>query len=289
MRLSSRLTFVLLAAAAAAGCDRPEPPSAEDTVARAEPQALAAPPAWTGEWSSGFGPILIVPSDADSTAILAYPESMPDAGSGIPVHLLSAGGDPMVRDVILSRLDSLECGGAPVVRLSAGAPGTWSVGLQASAQLLRGDSLETLPRGDSTRIVANLARLASTIGADQDTRFTGLPFTVVRARRYTIGNARLVAAHLVRRLPQEDSPLEEHTFLIGERLLATNEHALRFSDRSEGTEETAEHFEILAAVHRDGITMLLIARDNASGGRYEILERSATGTWRVRWARPLSC
>jgi len=274
--------------AAAVACDRPEPPPAGDTVARAEPQASPAPPAWTGSWAPEFGPILLVPSDADSTAILAYPESLPDGGTG-PVNLMSAGGDAVARDVTLSRLDSLECGGAPVVRLSAGTLGTWSVGMRASAQLLRGDSLETLPRADSTRLVASLARLASTIGADQDTRFTGLPFSVVRARRYTIGNARLVAAHLVRRLPQEDSPLEEHTFLIGERSLATSDHALRFSERSEGTEETAEHFEILAAAHRDGITMLLIARDNAAGGRFEILERSTGGTWRVRWARPLSC
>ena len=56
----------------------------------------------------------------------------------------------------------------------------------------------------------------------------------------------VVAAHLVRKLPQEASPLEEHTFVIAERPLSSDSLLLRYQQRSEGTEETAEHFEIIA-------------------------------------------
>ncbi len=235
-----------------------------------------------------MGSILVVPSDTDNTAILIYPDMLSDS-SPATIDLITAGGEVARSAVTIAGLDSLECGGAPVLRLTAGAFGTWAVGVKRAQGVLRGDSLESLTRADSSRLVTQLARLASAIGADDESRFTGLPFSVARARRYTIGNARIVAAHLVRRLPQEASPLEQHTFIIAERSLSSDSLALRYHVRSEGTEETAEHFEMLAGIGRGAVALLLIARDNTAGTRYEILERSPVGTWRVRWARPLSC
>jgi hypothetical protein len=272
---------------AIASCDREAPPPDVDTAARAEPQAVDAPPAWIGSWADELGSILVVPSDTDNTAILVYPDVI-DAGSP-SLDLLTAGGEVAAAAVTVAGVDSLECGGAPVVRLSTGAFGTWAIGVRAAQGILRGDSLESLVRADSSRLVAQLARLASTIAANEESRFTGLPFSVARARRYTVGNARIVAAHLVRRLPQEASPLEQHTFVIAERAVSSDSLVLRYSERSEGTEETAEHFEILGALDRSAGTLLLIARDNTVGTRYEILERASNGTWRVRWSRPLSC
>jgi hypothetical protein len=272
---------------AIASCERAAPTPDADTAARAEPQATTAAPAWSGAWAAELGSILVVPSDTDNTAILVYPDTI-DAGSS-SLDLLTAGGEVAAAAVTIAGVDSLECGGAPVVRLSAGAFGTWAIGVRAAQGILRGDSLESLVRADSSRLVAQLARLASTIAANEESRFSGLPFSVARARRYTVGSARIVAAHLVRRLPQEASPLEQHTFVIAERALSSDSLALRYSERSEGSEETAEHFEILGAVGRSAGTLLLIARDNTMGTRYEILERATNGTWRVRWSRPLSC
>lgn len=290
MPVRPRAVFVLAIAVTALGCERADPrPPVVDTPAQAQAQPEAdAPPAWTGEWASGFGDILLVPSDTDNTAILVYPEAIAEAAAAGPVDLISAGGEVSARGVAITGLDSLECGGAPVVRLSSATFGTWSIGVRATRGLLRGDSIEALPRRDSAQLVMRLARMASGIEADEATRFTGLPFSVVRARAWTIGQTRIVAAHLARKLPQEASPLEEHTFVIAERTVSSDSLALRYSQRSEGTEETAEHFEVLSAVSGP-TTLLLVARDNTTGTRYEILERSPAGVWRVRWARPLSC
>ncbi len=285
---ASRAILVALAAVLCAACDRETPVPVTDTAAGAQPQAVATPPAWSGEWSPEFGAILVVPSDTDHTAILVYPDAIPETGHSA-IDLLTAGGDVATAAVAITGLDSLECGGAPVVRLSSGAFGTWAIGVDAPRGVLRGDSVEALSRADSGRLVTQLARLASTIAPNEESRFNGLPFTVARARRYTAGGTRIVAAHLVRRLPQEASPLEQHTFVIGERALSADSLVWRYHQRSEGTEETSDHFEILAALGTGTATLLLIARDNTTGTRYEILERSPGGTWRVRWARALNC
>jgi hypothetical protein len=260
-----------------------------DSAAPAEPLPVIAPPSWTGEWAPAFGTMLLVPSDTDNTAIVVYPDAHAGIGDSIRLSLFTVGGEVAVPNVIVRGADSLECGGAPVVHLSGGAFGAWAIGVTATSRLLRSDSLESLAPRDSAQLVATLARLASTITAREETRFNALPFSVLRARRFAAGGTRVVAAHLVRKLPQEASPLEEHTFLIAERPLSSDSLLLRFHQRSEGTEETADHFEILAAAAAEAVTLLLVARDNSSGTQYQILERSPTGSWRVRWTRPLGC
>ena len=288
MRVRSGV-FLLVGLAVSASCERASPPPVADTIARAEPQAAATPAPWTGAWAPALGQILLVPSDTDNTAILVYPGQLPDTGRRPTVDLLTGGGQVSAHDVQIVGQDSMECGGAPVMRLASATFGTWAIGMNASAKILQGDSLEGLASGDSSRLVTRLARLASTIASNERTRFTGLPFSVVRARRYTVGNARLIAAHLVRRLPQESAPLEERTFLIAERSLTGDSLVIRYSDRSSGTEETTEHFEVHAAFDAPGGLLMLLARDTASATRYQILERARDGTWRVRWTRPLSC
>lgn len=271
------------------GCDRPATPGAEATAASTASPPAETPVSWTGSWAPELGDVLVVPSDTDNTAIVVYPDGGPDVLGTRRLHLFATGGDTPVAEVSVSGADSLECGGAPVVRLSGGAFGTWAVGLVATSGMLRGDSIEMMVPRDSARLVAGLARLASAIGASDESRFSGLPFTVARARRFTIGRTRVVAAHVVRKLPQEASPLEEHTLLIAERPVDGDSLVLRYHQRSEGTEETAEHFEVLAAMAGGSSMLMLIGRDNVSGTRYQILERSPAGTWAVRWTRPLSC
>lgn len=289
MVASGRIALVALTLAAVTACDRsaPPPPAAETTIA-ATSEPMATPTSWSGDWAAEFGDALLVPSDADSTAIVVYPDAPPSAGAS-RFTLYTAGGEAALSDVIVRGTDTLECGGASVVNLSGGAFGTWSVGLTGARHIIHSDSIESLASRDSAQLVASLARLASAIAARAQTRFNGLPFSVMRARRFTSGAARIVTAHLVRRLPQEASPLEEHTFLIAERPPSGDSLLLRYSQRSEGTEETAEHFEALSVIGGPTTTLLLLARDNATGTRYQILERARNGSWRVRWTRPLSC
>lgn len=283
------LVAAVCATLALGACDKPASQEAGDTAAPTAPLAAETPVSWTGTWAPEFGDVLVVPSDTDNTAIVLYPDGAPEALGTRRLNLFATGGDTAVAAITVSGVDSLECGGAPVVRLSGGAFGTWAMGLSVRDGVLRGDSIESMAPRDSARLVASLARLASAIGASEESRFSGLPFAVARARRFTLGRTRVVAAHVVRKVPQEASPLEEHTFLIAERPVDGDSLALRYHQRSEGTEETAEHFEVLSAIAGGPSMLMLVARDNVSGTRYQILERSAAGSWRIRWTRSLRC
>jgi GTP cyclohydrolase FolE2 len=127
----------------------------------------------------------------------------------------------------------------------------------------------------------------------RNSRFTGLPFTVLSARRLQANGRQIVVAQLVRRLNQEAAPLEERTLIIAERAAPVSTArgeplAVTHSQRSEGSEDAVEHFELLAAITSGPSTLLLLSRDQLSRTTYELLERTDTG-WRTRWSRTLTC
>jgi hypothetical protein len=140
-------------------------------------------------------------------------------------------------------------------------------------------------------LAADLARLASGLATQPGSRFTGLPFAVLGAHRFASDGRQYLVGHLVRRLNQEAAPGEERTFVIAERSAATpgEPYIVTHSQRSEGSEDTAEHFELLAVVRGTEAPLLLLARDQLSKTTYEILERNPDGTWRTRWSRTLAC
>jgi hypothetical protein len=264
-------------------------PAADSTVDTA--QSTNAPPTRASDWASELGQLLVVPSDSDNTAVVLYP---PDPTAQLiasqPMVLVNAAGDTTRVKLVAS--DSQECGDVPVVRLTGLAPAAWSVGLLArSARLLRMDSIESLPSGDSARLAADLARLASGLKTHQSSRFTGLPFAVLGAHRFESDGRQFLVGHLVRRLNQEAAPLEERTLLIAERPASPgNEpYTVTYSQRSEGSEDTAEHFEVLAALRGQASPLLILARDQLSKTNYEILEHVPDDGWRTRWSRTLSC
>jgi hypothetical protein len=268
---------------------RDAPPS--DTLARAP--AAARDSTATIDWVSELGTLLVVPSDSEHTGIVLFPAA-PDSRlvASAPLRLFSPSGDSLVTEARLVVSDSQVCGEAPTVHLRAGAPSAWAVGLVARAAApIRTDSIEGLPPADSARLAADLARLASTLPTGPDSRFNGLPFVVLVARRFPVDGSEAVVAHLVRRLPQEATPLEEHTLVVAERPLqpAGNPSVLRHHRRSEGTEETADHFELLAALQVGDTTYLLLARERDASTTYEVLQRMKNGTWRARWTRTLAC
>jgi hypothetical protein len=262
--------------------------SSIDTSAIAQ-AARSAPEDWANE----LGQLLVVPSDSGNGAVVIFPDfPSPRLITSAPMTLLTVGGDTVTVRGQLVATESEQCGGAPLVQLSDSVAAPWSIGLlRRSATTLRMDSIEALPPADSARLAGDLARLATTLTADQESRFSGLPFTVLGAHRIDEANRQTVVAHLVRRLPQEAAPLEEHMLIIAERPRAPENAPWTsvFTQRSEGTEDTAEHFTILAAVHASDRTLLLLARDQLESTKYEILERAANGSWRSRWSRTLVC
>lgn len=234
--------------------------------------------------------MFLVPSDSEDVAVVLYPdEPSPALIASGPTTLISASGE--TTRVRLVAADSQQCGDAAVVTLSGAAPASWSVGLlDRSAALLRMDFIEALPASDSAQLAVDLARLASALTTHRDSRFSGLPFAVLAAHRFAADSREVVLGHLARRLNQEAEPLEERTLIIAERDTATNvPYTVTYSQRSEGSEETTEHFDVLAAVRGRRSILLLIARDQPSHTLYEVLERSSKGAWRSRWSRKLEC
>jgi hypothetical protein len=271
-------------------CTRGDAPRARDSTAVSIPQDTARVTARVTDWDSQLGALLLVPSDSDNSAVVLFPAQGDDSATAASrVTLISASGD--TGRAVVTRTDSLECGDAPMVRLSDVPAGTWTVGtVGRSAPVVHMDSIESLPPADSARLAADIARLASALPMPERSRFGGLPFAVVSARRFEADGRQFVAAHLARRVNQEAQPLEERTFVIAERPSGSTErYTVAYHVRSEGNEDTAEHFDALAALHGRQTLFVLIARDQLSGTKYELLERAADGAWRVRWSRVLSC
>jgi len=271
-------------------CGRRDAPPPDSAANKPSTVAVASAPS---DWVSELGELFVVPSDSENTGVVIFPATpSPRLVSSAPLMLLTTSGDSAAARASLVVSDSQVCGEAPTIRLPDSAPSTWSVGLRARAAApIRMDSIEALPSADSARFAADLARLASAQPTTRDSRFAGLPFVVLSARRFEVRGQGIVVAHLVRRLPQEATPLEEHSLVIAERPAPapSSPYSVTYFQRSEGTEETADHYEVLAAIRGAETTFLLMARDQEARTNYEILERAKSGGWRIRWARTLAC
>jgi hypothetical protein len=287
--LARRGAFIGLFGATA--CARSDaPPRTETTATVAETTLSVSSPAVA--WAAELGQVLVVPADSDGTGVVLFPDA-PTVRlmSSAALTLVGPSGDSAVTRAALAVADSQVCGEAPTVRFNDSVSTSWSVGLLGKhARTLKMDSLGGLPARDSIRLTAELARLASSIPMDAGSRFKGLPFAVVAARQFEVNGRPSIVTHLVRRLPQEAAPLEEHTFFVAEADSASSPRrwTLAYHQRSEGSEETAEQYELLAVMRGRTNTLLLIARHRDTQSTYEVLEREATG-WRSRWHRVLSC
>lgn len=193
-----------------------------------------------------------------------------------------------------------DCVGWPMVRVgpSSGVPAPWSIGL-VGARLVPVplDSVGSLSPPDSAALVAEIARLASSVPVRQAAaRLHGLPFSVQDVRRFRAARGvDAIVAQVVRRVHQEANPLEERTLLIAERDSAQlreqhpGRYTVVFHERAVGQEETLEGSEILAALTPEDTLrpMLFAARESEGGVRYVILERTRPRSWRVKWTSAL--
>ena len=292
MRLLARerLRTALMGATLAIACDRADAPSRVETASGATVAALPS-----GEPAEdpmrALGSLLVVPFDSAGTGIVIYP-AMPTTQlvSSAPLTLIAPNGDSTRASAVLAATDSQVCGEAPLVRIQDSLATVWSVAVLGTAITpVRLDSIETLSRPDSTRLVAELARLASAIPMPGNSRFKGLPFAVSYARVFVEDGTQIAVSQLVRRVPHEAAPVEERTFIVAERDSATRSFSMAYQLRSEGTEDSAEHFEVLTVVRGAPGVWLLLSRDNTAQTTYEVLERVRPAVWRPRWSRVLSC
>ncbi len=314
--------FGLMAVSLSIGaCDQPAseaPPMRPDTVSIDTAPDSVIDSLTASTYDTALGDLLLVPLvvegvGGDDVAVLSprLPLDTPVSDtSGLRerlgdgrVELFSRGGLVGQRVVQwnAATVSASTCAAWPVGRLAAytdaaaAAPGVrrWLVALPAGrASAIPLDSIQTLGSRDSAALAATLARLASSLGEDSSSAFRGLPFTVVRSYRSADRSSNgFVAGVLVRRIPQEDRPLEERLLMI---VRTPDENMKQWTavwhERASGREEEVIATEPLAALsvgERSPYTVLVLGRDDGSGTALAMLERRGN-RWRIRWESPVT-
>lgn len=311
------LRATLLLVVSALGCrDQPAPEAAGNDVARppvaiplVDSTALLTP----STYDPALGPLLLLPLPGDATGTVAsllsplLPLEAPIGDTAGLVQRVGAGvvtlfgREGALGDRVFSQIEvasAASCPAWPTGRLSprlqdsaASAPRAWRVALpEGVAVSISLDSIEALPSRDSAMLAASLTRLASGLVEDSSSPFRGLPFRVTRVF-VTRGVADAFAlGELVRRVPQEDRPLEERLFVV----VATPSSDAKgwrivWHERTSGREEEVIATEPLAAVlvGTPRHAVVFLGRDDGSGTAVALLER-ANGRWRVRWESPVT-
>ncbi len=308
--LSINLVLISLALAA---CERSKKPVRSDS-AQAIPVSPATPPESTvaarppaSSWDRTAGPVLVVRADSPGRAFVVYPQysdsTLPDTVRFDVAPLREATvelyghagalGSTRVRSVGPRSWRAGECIEWPTATVATPAdsaaahPSGWSIALLPNG--IAGvplDSIEGLAPLDSAKLAADITRLVSALPGDTARAFSGIPFAVRNAYRFTVDSATpAIAADVVRKLPQEAMPLEEHTFLIAERRGAQPRFTVVYTDRTSGTDESLVTTELLAAVRLPSPprTALILLREGFDTNAYALLERTPRGEWRVRW------
>ena len=275
MGRACRLSLVVVLAVA---CDRTPAPKSDSVAPGGNSDVDVS-------WVPELGPVLAIPGDSDNSAIVLFPTEPADGQT--TVSLMRTAGDSSATARITPG-DTQVCGDAASAHVSGVIPHGWTVGFAPPVSPVRLDSIESASPADSSTLAAGVLRLASAVPNDRESRFAGLPFAVLAAHRVALAGSSIVIARLARRIPQEATPLEERTLVVGERSGA-DPYALKYSLRSAGAEESVDHFLLLGAVRSGDKHFLIIEVERESGSRYEILERTANGIWQLRWSRTLSC
>jgi len=188
------------------------------------------------------------------------------------------------------------CTAWPTARLMSIAPPStspatpWMVGfLSAHAKPLPLDSIDVLSGADSARLVADVARLASSLPGDTAAVFHGVPFVVRSVRRFEpVPGVDAFVAEVVRRLNQEANPLQEQLLLIAERdsARASGRYEAAYTERATGVEDSLETTDVLAGVVLEATHQpaLILMRDYGDGSVFALIERMGSRRWRLRWS-----
>ncbi len=312
-------TLVVLSVVPACA-DRPavdEAPRVVDSMAVAPPALDSATPSIPSSYDPALGAVLLLPQPGDPSGagvtILSplLPADAPvsdtiglsDRLARVRVALFARRGFVAEREASVDAVSGdLACPAWPIgrLRVPAGdslplalplAPRAWTVALPvgvASAVAL--DSIEAMSVRDSAMLAAGLARVASGLAGDSTSPFHALPFTVTRAYRSQQAAEAVVLAMLVRRIPQEDRPMEERLFVV---VSAPSRDARRWRiewhERVSGREEEVIVTEPLALLRTGDPPheVLLLGRDDGTGSAVALLERVGGG-WRLRWESPIT-
>jgi hypothetical protein len=293
-----RARLVVALSAALIAC-RDEQPAKMDSIAidPPVPPAAVVPPPNTGWDEEAAGPALLLSVADNSAAALVVIPSLTD--STIDPSAFNV--DPLVdanvelfsrrglsgSTVLLADSTRLEgCLSWPQVRLADIAPEPWRIGfVKGTVAPLPLDSLETMKSADSVLVTAELARMSSAVVEGDDPVFQGLPFTVRKAYRFTVGQTMVLAGDIVRKINEEANPREEHLLLVAERPSTGGSYVPVYQNRVAGKEDEVRTTEILGAVRfvKTKRPALVIALDYEDGGRVALLQRMSDREWQITW------
>lgn len=300
----------------ALACERrgSAPPPDSASAPPSTPGDSGAPVSMNAGWNADAGTVLLVASDAAGVAEVIFPEVSdstfgdstlmdlaPVRGSRVTLYSRrgEAGSAMVVGEDTTARADSSDdaCEDWPLVRLrndggSASAP--WTVGLAAGkARPIALDSIERLSRTDSSRLAAEVTRLAAGLPDDTATAFHGLPYYVRTVRRFQPApGVQAFVADVSRRINQEADPREEQLLIVAERDSGSTSGPwhVGFAERASGHEGTVETHDVLAAlaIGEARRPSLILARYVGDGVAYALLERTGAARWQIRWVSAAS-
>lgn len=172
----------------------------------------------------------------------------------------------------------------PQARLSGIPPKPWRVGFingRVTGTAL--DSIEGMGAADSAAFTSEIIRIVSSYSQTGDSAYRGLPFSVRKAYRFSIGSTPVFVANVVRKINQEANPRQEHYLVIAERSGGTYREA--FQTRTAGSEELVQTNDILAVINivETGQPAIVVTFEGEEGGRVGLIERVSGGQWRVVW------
>lgn len=293
--VASTTVLILVTATACGERSRSNPDSA-----RALPPVYPGAPAANSGWDPEAGTVMvtpfnnsadtvavIVPDATDSTVLIV--ETMSAPVTGMTFDLFARGGRvaTTVRSTPLPPPDTSkqDCYGWPLARLLA-KPTEWTVGFASGhAVAIAIDSIEAMRSTDSASMAAALTRAAAALPGVSDPTFRGLPFRVRTAYTFHVDSVDVVVADVVRTVNEEANPRIEHLLIVGERPAgATSGFAVRYSNRTAGSEESTQASELLSviAIGESRKPAIILGIEYSDGRRIGILER-VSGEWRAAW------
>jgi hypothetical protein len=294
MRNALRPWLVLILAVSCTGDRAP----AKDTASPIElpPDDPARPPR-VATWNRAAGDLFAIHEPGGGAAIIVNPAYRDGQAldtltaetwnvEGLPLSMIDGAFVVGTGRVSGIQYDST-CAGWPTATLSADpAASTWRVAFpEGVVDGLPLDSLPILTSVDSAARARAGALAASRLPDDTIAAFRGRPFTVRQANQFSIGADTLITMfEVVRLVAQEANPLQEQLLILtGEG--PGREPVTVFHAREVGGEEKMGSIELLAVlrVRSSGRLALLVRRERESGYSLEWIERTAPGTWLVRW------
>ena len=296
MNRALRLLQPWLALLVFASCTADRAPGKDTATPEGSPPEEEAPRARGSTWNASAGALFAV----HTTGAMAWVVN-PAYGDAQVLDTLTAS-SWNVEGVELAMIDGAQvvgagkvtglrydstCAGWPTAALvAAPAPASWRVAFPAgSVEGFGFDSLPVLSAADSGARARDGALAASRLPDDTITAFRGRPFIVRQSNRFFTGADTMVTIYeVVRLVAQEANPLQEQILILTEEGSSRPVEDV-FHEREVATEESMGSIELLAVLRMKstGRVAVLLRRERESGFMLEWIERSARGTWYVRW------